>query len=82
MMRASIFGLAPISNERTSSLIGPDLLRERPCSCSSKISEQAFDAQNCSQIKLLQSFDSFLPLPQLAHHLVVPCGPVPLAFRG
>jgi hypothetical protein len=82
MMRASIFGLAPISNERTSSLIGPDLLRERPCSCSSKISEQAFDAQNCSQIKLLQSFDSFLPLPQLAHHVVVPCGPVPLAFRG
>jgi hypothetical protein len=82
MIRASIFGLAPISNERTSSLIGPDLLRERPCSCSSKISEQAFDAQNGSQIKLLQSFDSFLPLPQLAHHLVVPCGPVPLAFRG
>jgi hypothetical protein len=82
MMRASIFGLAPISNERTSSLIGPDLLRERPCSCSSKISEQAFDAQNCSQIKLLQSFDSFLPLPRLAHHVVVPCGPVPLAFRG
>ncbi len=46
MMRASIFGLAPISNERTSSLLGADLLRERPCSCSSNVCELAFDAQN------------------------------------
>ena len=82
MMRASISGLAPIADERTFSLLGPDTLRERPCSCSAKFSEQAFDAQNCSQIKLLQSFDSFLPPPQFGPHLVVPCGPVPLAFRG
>ena len=82
MMRASIFGLAPIADERTYSLLGPDTLREQPCSCWAEVSEQAFDAQNCSQIKLLQSFDSFLPLPQFGPHLVVPCGPVPLAFRG
>lgn len=82
MMRASISELAPNADERTSSLLGPDLLRGRPSSCSAKLSEQAFDAQNCSQINLLQSFDSLLPLPQFGPHLVVPCGPVPLAFRG
>ena len=82
MMRASIFGLAPIADEGTSGLLGPDKLREWPCSCSAEVSEQAFEAQNCSQIKLLQSFDFFLPLPEFGPHLVVPCGPVPLAFRG
>lgn len=82
MMRASISGLAPNAGERTSGLLGPDKLLEGPCSCSAEVFEQAFDAQNCSQIKLLQSFDSFLPLPEFGPHLVVPCGPVPLAFRG
>ena len=82
MIRASIFGLAPIADERTSSLLRSDTFRERPCSCSAKVSKQVCEAENCLQIKLLQSFDSFLPLPQYGPHLAVPCGPVPLAFRG
>ena len=82
MIRASIFGLTPIADGRTSSLLRSDTLGERPCSCSAKASKKSFEAENCLQIKLLQSFDSLLPLPQYGPHLAVPCGPVPLAFRG